>query len=139
VENMTTIAVEPLEQAWGSLQTLVPIFPIRSEQQYDQALELLHWLLGTVGDDETHPLYELLDTLSVLIEAYEETYYPAPSVTGIDVLKFLIEEHRLTPSDLSEIGNQEKVVALLEGRQELNVRDIRALSERFGLSPVTFF
>jgi HTH-type transcriptional regulator/antitoxin HigA len=77
--------------------------------------------------------------LSVLIEVYEETYYPAPAVTGSDVLKFLIEEHRLTPSDLPEIGDQEKVVALLEGRQELNVRDIRALSERFGLSPATFF
>ena len=136
---MTNLAVKPLEQAWQRLQAIATIAPIHNEPQYDQALDLLHWLLDVVGDDETHPLYELLDTLGVLIEAYEETYYPAPAVSGIEVLKFLIAEHHLTPFDLPELGEQEKVIALLEGRQELTVRDIRALSERFGLSPGTFF
>ncbi len=53
--------------------------------------------------------------------------------------KFLMQEHHLTSSDLPKIENQETISELLEGKRELNVKDIRALSERFGLSPATFF
>ena len=63
--------------------------------------------------------------------------------TGIDVLKFLLEEHQLAPSDLPEIGNQDVLSELLAGKRELSVDHIRALSkhlayhqqrERFRLS-----
>ena len=64
---MTQATTEQLEYAWGLLQSLVPVSVIRTEHQYDQALATLDPLLDTVGDDETHPLYDLLDTLGVLI------------------------------------------------------------------------
>jgi HTH-type transcriptional regulator/antitoxin HigA len=59
-------------------------------------------------------------------------------VKGIDVLKFLIEEHQLSPSSFPELGNEEIVSQLLAGKRELSVEDIRALSRRFGVSPATF-
>jgi HTH-type transcriptional regulator/antitoxin HigA len=62
------------------------VSPIRTEQQYDQAVEKLNALLDIVGDNEAHPLYALLDTLSILIQNYEESHFPEPSVSGIDVL-----------------------------------------------------
>src|SRR5262245_25413513 len=69
---------------------------VDTEQQYDQALDTLHHLLDVVGDDETHPLYDLLDTLGVLIHTYEESHAPAGDVSGIDVLRLLMDEHQLT-------------------------------------------
>lgn len=136
---MTNIATEQIAQAWGKLQSLLPISPIRNEQQYVQSLEKLNELLDIVGDNESHPLYDLLDTLSILVHNYEEAHYPISPVTGIDVLKFLMEENQLTPSNLPEIGDENTVSELLTGKRELSVENIRALSKRFGLSPATFF
>ncbi|MCB0181518.1 MAG: transcriptional regulator, XRE family protein [Anaerolineae bacterium] len=63
---MTAIATGELAQAWGKLQAIVPLTAIHNEQQYDQTIETLHALWDVVGEDETHPLYELLDTLGTL-------------------------------------------------------------------------
>jgi HTH-type transcriptional regulator/antitoxin HigA len=49
-----------------------------------------------------------------------------------------MEQHGLRQSDLPEIGSQGVVSEVLAGKRELNVRQIRALSERFGVSPATF-
>jgi HTH-type transcriptional regulator/antitoxin HigA len=118
---------------------IIPVSPIRNEQRYDQALKKLHELLDFVGDDERHPLYEVLDTLGTLVHAYEENHYQASPVTGVDVLKFLMDEHQLDPSNFPELGDKEMLFELLDGKRELSVENIRALSTRFGLSPATFF
>lgn len=94
---MTHTATQQLAHAWDALQTLVPISPIRSERQYDRAVKKLNELLDIVGDNDAHPLYDILDTLGILIHMYEETHYPISPVTGKDVLKFLMEEHQLAP------------------------------------------
>ena len=49
-----------------------------------------------------------------------------------------MEEHGLTQSDLAEIGSQGVVSEILSGKRELNVRQIRALAERFHVSPAVF-
>jgi HTH-type transcriptional regulator/antitoxin HigA len=49
-----------------------------------------------------------------------------------------MEEHELTQSDLPEVGSQGVVSEILNGKRELNVRQIRALAERFGVSTAVF-
>jgi HTH-type transcriptional regulator / antitoxin HigA len=138
MEAMTHATIEQLEHAWSDLQALVPMAAIRTEPQYDQALETLNRLLDTVGDDETHPLYDLLDTLGVLIHTYEESQSPAGAVSGIDVLRLLMDEHQLTTADLPELGTPVQVADLLAGRQALNVAQIHTLAKRFGVAAATF-
>lgn len=135
---MIHATTEQLEHAWSYLQALVPVSAIRTELQYDQALETLNQLLDTVGDDETHPLYDLLDTLGILIHTYEESQAPAGDVSGIDVLKLLMDEHQLTTAALPELGTPAQVADLLAGRQALNVAQIHTLAKRFGVSAATF-
>ncbi len=111
---------------------------LESDRQYNQAVEKLNELLDIVGDNESHPLYDLLDTLGTLIHAYEENHYPEPAATGKDVLKYVMDEHRLSLSSFLEIGDEKAVAELLAGERDLNVSNIHALSNRFGLSPATF-
>jgi HTH-type transcriptional regulator / antitoxin HigA len=138
MEAMIEATTAQLEYAWSLLQSLAPVAVIRTEQHYDQALAALHHLLDIVGDDETHPLYELLDTLGVLIHTYEESHTPAGNVTSIDILKLLMDEHQLTESDLPELGPPRQVAAILAGRRALSVPQIYALAKRFGVTPATF-
>jgi len=61
-----------------------------------------------------------------------------PKVRGAEMLRFLMEEHGLAQSDLPEIGSQGVVSEILNGKRELNVRQIRALARRFKVSPAVF-
>jgi HTH-type transcriptional regulator/antitoxin HigA len=124
-----------MQQHWTAVSALLSI---RNEEEYDQAVERLNQLLDEVGTDEQHPLYSLLDTLGTLLHDYEEQHYPMPEVSGSDVLRYLMEEHHLTQADLPEIGSQGVVSEILRSKRELNVRQIRALSQRFHVSPAVF-
>ena len=130
---MTTI--DTVRAQWPILE---PIFLIRNEREYNAAVERLNDLLDEVGTGENHPLYGLLDTLGTLIEAYETEFEPLPPVSGADMLQYLMEEHDLRQADLPEIGSQGVVSEILNGKRELNVRQIRALAERFEVSPAVF-
>ena len=131
---MTAIPQE-LQQHWTAIS---PLLSLRNEDEYDRAVERLNRLLDEVGPDEQHPLYTLLDTLGTLIHAYEEEYHPIAECSGVDVLRFLMDEHGLTQSDLPEIGSQGVVSEVLRGKRELNIRQIRALAKRFQVSPAVF-
>ncbi len=112
---------------------------IYSDDEYDQAIAQMNQLVDKVVTNETHPLYDLLDTLGTLVHAYEEDYYRMPPVNGVDVLRYLIDEHGMKQSELPEIDSQGIVSEVLSGKRTLNVRQIQALSQRFGVSPSIFF
>ena len=82
--------------------TISPLLTIRNEREYDQAVKRLNDLLDEIGNDERHPLYGLVDTLGTLIQAYEERHYPMPARSGGDMLRFFMEEHGVTQTDLPE-------------------------------------
>jgi HTH-type transcriptional regulator / antitoxin HigA len=127
---------EDLQQHWAAIS---PLLTIRNEDEYDHAIERLNLLLDEVGTDEEHPLYELLDTLATMIHVYEDQRYPMPPASGAEVLQYLMEEHGLSQSALPEVGSQGVVSEILRGKRELNMRQIRALAQRFGVSPTVFF
>jgi HTH-type transcriptional regulator / antitoxin HigA len=116
-----------------------PLLAIRNEREYDAAVERVNALVDEVGDNPKDPRNRLIDTLSILIEAYDEEHYPTPDTSGVEMLKFLMEQHGLTQGDLPEIGSQGVVSEILRGKRELNVRQIGALSKRFHLPPDVFF
>lgn len=130
-----TLLTNELQTHWANI---APLLSIHNEREYNAAVKRLNTLLDEIGDNEKHPLYGLLDTLGSLIALYEEEHYPISEVTGLEVLRFLMDEHGLTQSDLPEIGSQGVVSEILNGKRELNVRQIRGLAKRFKVSPAVF-
>ena len=108
------------------------------KQDDDQVINQLNQLIDEVGIDENHPMYEFLDTVGTLIHAYESEQGFIPEATGAEVLSYLMEEHGLRQTDLTEVGSQGVVSEILNGKRELNVRQIRALAKRFHVSPAVF-
>jgi HTH-type transcriptional regulator/antitoxin HigA len=119
-------------------EIIAPLLIIRNEREYNVAVKRMNELLDEIGTNEKHPLYSLLDTLGTLIHVYEEEHLPIPDAKGSDVLRFLMDEHGLTQSDLPEVGSQGVVSEVLNGKRELNVRQIRVLAEKFKVSPAAF-
>ena len=132
------IQVKHLLPAWETFRSATNIAPIRNATHYRRMVAMLEALLDEVGSNEKHPAMGLVDIVGDLIEDYEAAHHPMPNVTGVQALKFLMEQHGLKQNDLREIGSQGVVSEILTGKRDLNIRQIRALSERFGVSPATF-
>lgn len=130
-----TVLTRNVQSHWATIR---PILTIRNEPEYDAAVKRLNELLDEIGTNERHPLYGLLDTLGTVVHAYEEKHHPMPATSGADMLRFFMEEHGLNQSDLPEVGSQGVVSEVLSGKRDLNVRQVRALAERFHVSPAVF-
>jgi len=130
-----TLVNDQIQTYWANI---APLLTVRNEREYNAAVKRMNELLDEISTNEKHPLYSLLDTLGTLIHAYEEEHYPIPESTGVDVLRFLMDEHGLTQSDLPEVGSQGVVSEVLNGKRELNVRQIRSLAGKFKVSPAAF-
>ncbi len=130
---------QKLAQAVKYWDYIAPIMKYPANQkEYHELVKELNELLDIVGNDENHRLIGLVDAMSHLIASYEEIHYPAELNTGIDALKFLMDAHHLSQSDLPEIGSQGVVSEILHGKRVLNVRQIKALAKRFHVDSSTF-
>jgi HTH-type transcriptional regulator/antitoxin HigA len=132
------IDMQKLLPAWEQFRAATDISTIRDEGHYARMTQMLESLLDEAGGDEHHPVMGLVDIVGDLIEDYEAEQHQLPEVSGIDALKFLMAQHGLKQGDLKEIGSQGVVSEILTGKRELNVRQVRALSQRFGVSTATF-
>ena len=131
-------AIEQLTKHFVALSQLVPLHPIRSENDYDQAVQVMERLLDAGGANEHHPLADLVATLGELIADYDDRHFPITGTSPEQVLHFLMEQHQLKQTDLPEIGSQGVVSEVMRGLRALNTRQIKALAERFGVSPAAF-
>lgn len=122
-----------------ALNAVIPLRPIRTEAEYDKAVNALNQLLDVGAGDEAHPLADLVATLGEIIGDYDDAHYPNGDVTPSAMLRFLMEQHNLTQSDLPEVGTQGVVSEILRGIRDLNIRQIKAVSARFNINPAAFF
>lgn len=121
-----------------ALNAVVPLRPIRTAAEYDKAVRALNQLLDAGAGDEAHPLGDLVAMLGKIIGDYDNVHHPNADVTPSAMLRFLMEQHNLTQSDLPEIGTQGVVSEILRGIRDLNIRQIKAVSTRFNISPAAF-
>ena len=131
------IELKEIAKVWPDIQ---PIFSVpHNKKDYNKLVNFLDSLIDEVGNNETHPLASLMETIGSLIETYESQHIDEMEGNPIDVLSALMVEHGLKQSDLSEIGSQGVVSEILSGKRQLNVRQIKILSKRFKVSPAVFF
>ncbi len=115
------------------------VFVPTNDDEYENLRRILDEITDIVRGDETHPLASLMDVLGVLIESYETEHTPdLDDGSPLDALKYFIETFGLKQSELPEIGSQGVVSEILNGKRQLNVRQIEALAQRFNVSPALF-
>lgn len=128
-----------LENIAGIWPTIKNIFSVpHTETEYENLVLLLDALIDKIGEDESHPLSSLMESIGSLIESYENNNLPAISGTPIEALQYLMKEHNVKQSDLPEIGSQGVVSEILKGKRTLNIRQIKDLSSKFNISPLVF-
>jgi HTH-type transcriptional regulator/antitoxin HigA len=128
--------LEAITKIWPTIE---PIFSVpRTKADYSRLVEFLDDLIDQVGEDESHPLTSLAETVGTLVEAYEARTLSIKEGGPVEVLRFLMAEHGLKQAELSEIGSQSVVSEVLSGKRKLNLRQIKLLARRFNVSPEVF-
>lgn len=73
---MNRKTVKQVTVHFAALTRVVPLHPIRSEQDYDKAVSVVEKLLDHGGADEAHPLANLVGILGQLIADYDNSHFP---------------------------------------------------------------
>jgi HTH-type transcriptional regulator/antitoxin HigA len=108
------------------------IQPIKTEQDYYKALERLELIFdapvnSTEGDEA--------EILSLLIENYENKFYPIEAPDPIEAIKIRMEEMNMKQKDLvGIIGGKSRVSEILNKKKRLTVDMIRELEKVLHLS-----
>ena len=130
-------AIQQTIKHWGYL---VPYITVpRNKAEYDKLLAFVDKLMVVSRHTKDDRVTSLLTLVAKNIEAYETRRFPPKSLSPIEMLEFLMEEHGLGQGDLPEIGSQSLVSKILSGERQLTVDHIRHLSKRFGVSPSVFY
>ena len=111
---------------------------IHTERHYNKVVKIVDELIDDVNKKADPVKESLIDILGTLIKDYEDRNITESEGDPIGNLKFLLEEHGMTQSDLKEIGSQGVVSEILNCKRKLNIRQVIALSKIFSVSPSVF-
>ena len=129
--------LQKIAEVWPCIQNIFSV--PHNSREYNKLVRFLDILMDEVGEDESHPLASLMETIGGLVELYESRSIADIEGNPIDVLKFLMNEHGLKQRDLTEIASQGVMSEILSEKRRLNIRQIKLLSQRFNVSPAVFF
>ncbi len=132
------INIQAIQASWQIFDAMTHVHPIRSEADYDYMVILMNSLLEVAGDDEEHPLSNLLDLVSDLVSRYEQMHYPIKAVEPKEALRFLISARGLKQEHLSNIVPQSNLSAILAGKRKISATLAGKLGQFFDVSPALF-
>ncbi len=103
--------------------------PIKTEDQYNQALAHVYEVMQTEIKEDTSESDEL-EVLSILVKEYENEHYPMPSPNPLEAIKFRLDQMGLSEKELGQIlGYRSRKSEILSGKRKLSLAMIRKLNE----------
>ena len=108
------------------------IKPIKSEKDYEKAIKKLETIFDATPKSKDGDEAEIL---SLLIENYENQYYPIETPDPIEAIKIRMEEMNIKQKDLVRVfGSKSGVSEVLNRKKKLTLEMIRKLEEMLHLS-----
>jgi len=109
----------------------VDIQPIKTEKDYDAALQAIEELWDT---KEGTPEGDRLEILITLVDAYEQKNHPIYPPDPVAAIEFHMDQNDLTRVDLEQyIGTRARVSEVLNRKRGLSIEMIRNLHEGLGI------
>lgn len=106
--------------------------PIRSEADYDAAMEDVATLWGAASGT---PKGDRLDVLATLIDVYEAKHHAMDAPDPIEAIKFRMGQQGMTRKDLEDIiGTRTRIAEVFNRKRGLSIDMIRRLHDRLGIS-----
>jgi HTH-type transcriptional regulator/antitoxin HigA len=120
-----------MPKTFAGLCRMLPPRPIHDEAEHENAIEMLDSL---VGFDLNEDQLDYLVVMTTLVGAYEDEHHAIDTsdISGLDLLKYLMEQNSMTASGLGELlGNRSLGSKILRGERELSKNHLRVLANHF--------
>ncbi len=117
-------------EAWSQFHAAAGL---GGKDEYDRLVEMADSIVDSGKADDGGPMEMLFSLLCDRIEQHDKEQFVVPNSSPTQVVRFLMEQHGLTQSQVPEIGNQSAVSHVLSGRRELTLPQIKGLSARFSI------
>ncbi len=116
----------------------VPLRPIRSEGELDEAINMANYLIDR--ERMTKDEKDYLDVLGGLIEAYEDEHIIFERQPDGEMLRFLIEAKGVTQAKAAKACGiaVSTISAVIAGTRKLNRQHIGKLCRYFNVGPGVF-
>ena len=121
-----------LLEPWETINAALGLAsPVRDEAHYHELLAFVDEAFERFGENDKHPIFGLVSVVADRIREYEDRVHPLPLLAPNELLRELMAEHGIKQSELPEVGTQSVVSEVLSGKRTLNLRQVKALADRF--------
>lgn len=138
IRDQSSSAMPELAKAWATLQQHAVLRPIRNQADFKRVHALTDALADEVGDDESHPLFSMLELTMELIQRWEEEHVAIPDAEPREVLRYLLDENDLKQKDLQDVASPTLISDILAGRREISKVLAKKLAARFNVNVSAF-
>ena len=125
-----TLTVDP--KKYARLANRIVVKAIETEEEYDHMVAAVEQLIDK-GEDRLSPEESaLLETMAILVQAYDDRHYPLPPVAPNEMLAYLMETSGRTAKDLlSVFGTRGRVSEVLRGKRNISKEQAKKLASVF--------
>jgi HTH-type transcriptional regulator/antitoxin HigA len=139
MKTKTKLRFQDLPKDYAALCRVFLPRPVHDAVDYANIVEVADAMV-LWHDDFTRDQADYFDLLCSLLEEYDSKNVKWPKITGVDVLKHLMEEHGMIAADLSRLlgGSRNLGAMILRGERKLTLNHVRTLARHFGVSADVF-
>jgi HTH-type transcriptional regulator/antitoxin HigA len=124
---------------YARLANRIVVKAIETEEECDRMVAAVERLMDK-GEERLSPEESaLLETLAILVEAYDDRQHPLPPVAPSEMLAYLMETSGLSAADLLPVfGTRGRVSEVLNGKRSISKEQAKRLASAFKVTADLF-
>jgi HTH-type transcriptional regulator/antitoxin HigA len=129
----TTLTVDP--KKYARLANRIVVKAIETEEEYDHMVAAVEQLIDKGEDCLSPEESALLETIAILVQAYDDRHHPLPPVAPNEMLVYLMETSGRTAKDLLPVfGTRGRVSEVVSGKRAISKEQAKKLASTFKVS-----
>ena len=124
---------------YARLANRIVVKAIETEDEHVRMIAAVQLLMDK-GEDRLSPEESaLLETMAILIQAYDDRYHPLPPVTPYEMIAYLMETSGRKAKDLLHVfGTRGRVSEVLSGKRSISKQQAKKLASVFNVTVEMF-
>ena len=132
-----TLAIN--RQKYARLANQIVLKAIETEEEYDRMVAAVERLMDKGEANQSPEESALLETLAILIQAYDDRRHPLPNTASHQMLSYLLETSGHKRQDLLPIfGTRGRISEVLSGKRAISKEQAKKLAASFKVSADLF-
>jgi HTH-type transcriptional regulator/antitoxin HigA len=127
------LTIDP--KKYARLANRIVVKAIETEEEYDRMVAAVEHLMDKGEDRLSQEESALLETMAILVQAYDDRQHPLAPIAPNEMLAYLMETSGRTTKDLLMVfGTRGRVSEILSGKRSISKEQAKKLASVFGVT-----